>query len=89
MSEAFVNVVSDAIMCVEARKDPEQGSQDLIAYSWLATGLGGAIGSLMSGILTQYYHPKYSFLIYSFMGLLISIIGLQLNEESEESEPQN
>lgn len=26
MTEAFVNVVSDAIMCVQARKDPEHGS---------------------------------------------------------------
>jgi MFS-type transporter involved in bile tolerance (Atg22 family) len=26
MSEAFVNVVSDAIMCIQARKDPEHGS---------------------------------------------------------------
>jgi len=26
MSEAFVNVVADAIMVVEARKDPEHGS---------------------------------------------------------------
>ena len=58
----------------------------MIAYSWLATGVGGAIGSLMSGILTQYYHPKYSFLFYSFMGLVISIIGLNLNEDSEEDE---
>lgn len=88
-SEAFVNVVSDAIMCVQARKDPDHGSQDLIAYSWLATGVGGAIGSLMSGILTQYYHPKYSFLIYSFMGLIISYIGAQLSEDSEEDEAQN
>ena len=26
LSEAFVNVVADAIMCVQARKDPEHGS---------------------------------------------------------------
>jgi hypothetical protein len=26
LSEAFVNVVADAIMCVQARKDPENGS---------------------------------------------------------------
>jgi len=26
LSEAFVNVVADAIMCIQARKDPEHGS---------------------------------------------------------------
>jgi hypothetical protein len=26
MTEAFVNVVSDAILCLQARKDPEHGS---------------------------------------------------------------
>ena len=83
MSEAFVNVVADAIMCVQARKDPEHGSQDLIAFSWLATGIGGILGSFASGILTQYYHPKYSFMLYSFMGLVVAVNGMYLTEESE------
>ena len=83
LSEAFVNVVSDAIMCIQARKDPVHGSQNLISYSWLCTGVGGIIGSFASGILTQYYHPKYSFLLYSFMGLFVSISGLYLTPESE------
>jgi len=82
-SEAFVNVVSDAIMCIQARKDPVHGSQDLIAFSWLCTGVGGMIGSFASGILTQYYHPKYSFLLYSFMGLIIAFNGMHLTAESE------
>jgi len=89
MSEAFVNVVADAIMCIQARKDPEHGSQDLIAFSWLATGLGGILGSFASGILTQYYHPKYSFLLYSFMGLVVAFNGLYLDEESEQDHNEN
>lgn len=52
LSEAFVNVVADAIMCVQARRDPESGSQDLIAFSWMATGIGGILGSFLAGILT-------------------------------------
>ena len=41
------------------------------------------MGSFASGILTQYYHPKYSFLLYSFMGLFVSINGLYLTAEAE------
>lgn len=52
LSEAFVNVVADAIMCIQARKDPEHGSQDLIAYSWMATGVGGIVGCLIGGVMT-------------------------------------
>ena len=78
LSEAFVNVVADAIMCIQSRKDPEHGSQDLIAFSWMATAVGGLLGCLISGIMTQYFHPKYSFLLYSFMGLIVSVNAMFL-----------
>ena len=83
LSEAFVNVVADAIMCVQARRDPESGSQDLIAFSWMATGIGGILGSFFGGYMTQYYHPRYSFFSYSFMVIIVAVIGAQLNPDSE------
>lgn len=84
LSEAFVNVVADAIMCIQARKDKEHGSQDLIAFSWFATGVGGILGCALGGVMTQYFHPRYSFLLYSFFGLFVAINGLYLTKESEE-----
>ena len=33
MSLAFTNVVVDAIVCVQARSDPEHGSQDLMSLA--------------------------------------------------------
>lgn len=83
LSEAFVNVVADAIMCIQARKDPEHGSQDLISFSWMATGVGGILGCVASGVLTQYFHPKYSFLGYSIFGLVVAFNGMYLTKESE------
>ena len=84
MSEAFVNVVADAIMCVQARKDPEFGSQNLISYSWMATALGGLLGCVTAAIMTKYFHPRYSFFLYSFMGLIVSFNGMYLTKASEE-----
>lgn len=84
LSEAFVNTVNEAMMCTQSRKDPIHGSQDLISFSWFCTGIGGLFGSLIAGIVTQYYHPKYGFLMYSVMGLAVSFSGMWLTRASEE-----
>lgn len=89
LSEAFVNTVCEAMMCIQARKDPVHGSQDLIAFSWLATGFGGLIGSFVAGIITQYYHPKYGFFLYSFFGLIVAFNGFFLTKQSEEEEEED
>lgn len=36
MCIAFSNVVVDAIVCVQARRDPAHGSQDLMSLAWIA-----------------------------------------------------
>lgn len=47
-------------------------------------GFGGVTGCVAGGYMTQYSHPKYTFLIVSVMGMLISLIGLLLTEDSEK-----
>lgn len=34
--------------------------------------------------MTENYHPRYSFLLYSFFGLFVAFNGLYLTKESEE-----
>jgi hypothetical protein len=50
----------------------------------MATGVGGIMGCFLGGVMTQFFHPKYSYLLYSFMGLMVSINGLYLTKASEE-----
>jgi MFS family permease len=81
LSEAFVCTVVEAIMVQEARKDPVNGSQNLVSFFQFSAGCGGFIGSILGGYITQYAHPKIGFLIYSFMGLAIAFTSMFLNEE--------
>ena len=52
LSEAFVNVVSDAIMVIQSRKDPRYGSQDFVTLMYLTVGTGGVIGCIFAGLMT-------------------------------------
>jgi hypothetical protein len=48
---AFMDVIADGMMVVNARKDPVGGSEDLQSYSWIFYGLGGIFGCGLSGWL--------------------------------------
>lgn len=80
LSEAVVNVVTDALLCIESRKDKENGSKNLFSVAWIARALGGIAGGLIGGYYTEYSHPKYIFLLYSLMGILISFHGSKIPE---------
>lgn len=49
-------------------------------------------GSLAGGYITEYYHPKWSFLIYGLYGLVTATLGYYLNVEdnlsSKEKKPK-
>ena len=55
----------------------------------MANGLGGVCGGIIGGLTTQYSHPKYLFLGYSLMGLLISYQGYSMNIEAEQTHENN
>ena len=49
--------------------------------------MGGIVGSVLGGLMIQYTHPKYSFLLYSVMGLVITTNGMYLTKSTEEDTP--
>mmetsp|Transcript_18278 Transcript_18278/g.17402 ORF Transcript_18278/g.17402 Transcript_18278/m.17402 type:complete len:254 (+) Transcript_18278:399-1160(+) len=85
LAQAFVDVVVDALMVAQARKDPEKGSDELQSFAWALLAIGGILGSLMSAYFTMKFHPKYSFLIVSFVGVIMMGIGSTISIEVERA----
>lgn len=46
-------------------------------------GIGGVIGSIASAFLSQYLHPKYTFLLCSFISLSLVFISTRLKKSVE------
>jgi len=79
MAMAMVNVCVDAIMIVQARKDPEYGTKDLISMMFMTNGLSGTVGMFMGAEFTSRGQPKYCYLIFGIVGLACSFCGMNLN----------
>lgn len=83
LSMAFSNVVVDAILVVQSRKDGELGSQDLLSIAWFFQGLGGVTGAIIAAFAMQDMHPKWAFLMYGIWGGILSIVCFFLSAEAE------
>ena len=83
LASAFMDVVVDGLMVMQARKDEENGSQNLQTYSWQLLGLGGIFAGVAGGIITQYYNTLWIFYIFGFMGFLIALSGFLMSAEIE------
>lgn len=83
LSMAFSNVVVDAILVIQSRKDPFLGSQDLLSVSWLFQGIAGVLGCVIAGYTMERYHPRYAFLGYGIYTLLLAIACFWLSADAE------
>jgi MFS family permease len=84
LTGAFLDVIVDALMVTQSRQDEDDGSEQLQTLSWCSMGVGGVFGSLVAGYMTEYYHPKWSFLIYSFYGIVVATLGMLLDIEKTD-----
>ena len=83
LSIAFSDVIVDSLMVIQARRHPEDGSEDLNTFSWTWMSVGGLAGSLIAAVLTESYEPRYCFLFSSFMSFFIAILAVRLNVSLE------
>ena len=83
LASAFMDVVVDGLMVMQSRRDQVNGSQDLQTFSWQLLGLGGIIGGISGGLITQYYDTHLIFYVFGFLGFLIMLSGLAMSNEIE------
>ena len=53
LTSAVMDVVVDGLMVSQSRLDPKSGSEDLQSYCWGIGGVGGMVGLLLGGWLTE------------------------------------
>jgi MFS family permease len=89
MGGAFMDVVVDGLMVINARKDPTAGSEELQAYSWGFYGAGGITGCLLSGyFLGPMADPYPCFYIMTIFGASVGIAGLFIDKSLEENQTE-
>ena len=80
---AFSDVIVDSLMVIQSRRFPDDGCEDLTAFSWTCSAIGGLSGSIASAFVMEYYEPRYSFMFESVMGFIIAIVALRMNVSLE------
>ena len=77
---ALSAVVTDAIMVIYARRDPEYGSSDLQTLHIIAFSVGGIAGSIISSYANEHFHPYYIFTFYWLISLLYTIFAYMIDD---------
>ena len=78
-SIAFSDVIVDSLMVIQARRYPEDGSEDLNTFSWTWMSIGGLVGSLVAAVMTENYEPRHCFSFSAIMGLVIAFFATRLS----------
>ena len=80
LSEAVADVLADALMVQEARKDPESGSSLLQSFCWFVLALGGLIGGPLGGLALEYISAKYVIALQAFAPMLLVLSAFIFTE---------
>lgn len=83
INSAWYNVVVNALMVAQARRDIKNGSSDLQVYSWSLVAIGGICGSIISAFFTEYLTPNHSFVLYLLLSFTITFTSLFINPAIE------
>ena len=84
LSVAFADVIVDSLMCIQSRKNPKTGSEELNSFSWTCYSIGAFSGSFAAAFLTENYEPKYCYAYSCLMGFVMAFVASRLNVQVEK-----
>lgn len=84
-AQAFMDVVVDGLMVCQQRLDPQTGSENLQAYSWICYSVGGTLFGITGGFLLDSLSPSFVFYITALIGLCITVNGFMTSPKLEAS----
>ena len=84
LSVALADVIVDSLMVIQSRQYPNEGAEELNAYTWTCFSMGGFFGSIAAAFLTESYEPKYCFLYSCIMGFVMAFVAWRLNIQIEK-----
>ena len=85
LAGCFMDVVVDGMMVQQSRIDPVNGSEDLQSLSWAMYGVGGIVGAVIGGILTQSDQLPLIFFSIATVGASLSVVGCLMDKKMDES----
>lgn len=88
---AFMDVVVDGMMVINSRNDPDQGSEELQAFSWGFYGLGGVVGCLFAGYYLSVaggQNPAMCFWVMVVFCAAVGISGLFIDKKLESNQAE-
>ena len=85
-SGAFMDVIVDAMMVIQAKRDPLNGSQELQSLSQGFSGMAAIFGGLTAAFTLESLDPYVCFAIYSVFGLVVAFCALLIDSETEEDQ---
>ena len=82
-STAATDVVIDARVVEEARKEPASGAGDLQSLSWTALSIGGFLGTALGGVAYTRWGPSPIFVLSAIMPLVVACLAPLMREDKE------
>ena len=76
---AFTDLLREAIMVGQARRDLKSGAADLQSYSYTFLAIGGLFGSTMAAFLTDKDDLSNCYYISASLGLIVLLASLNMS----------
>lgn len=83
---SFNAVTIESIIVQQARRDPENGQNNMKSYVLLCNACAMIFGAVTLSVVTEYYTPYLGYQICSIFSAMLTISSLFMNNEVESNE---